>query len=603
MHGNGTDGRGDAQVMHAMSVDDAYHVEHVLAQGVGGVTELVTIDGAGPFVRKKIPRDQARRSVWAALGDCRSLYLPTVRATYEMPDAFVIVHDYVPGVTLEQHVMQHGPLLPEDAARMASNVCGAVGELHAHGVIHRDLTPANVILAHDGAHLIDLGIARMTHEAASCVTTPLGTWGFAAPEQFGFEGKGTDARSDVYSIGRLLGFALTGIHPNSDDERYATLLRDPRTVPPALRAVIERACAFEPSARFQNVAEFADALAGRETDVGRPGGSPTEEPRPIAETAPIFAPDRSPLQGSQASGSAPAMPPTAAEAHPVPSPAETSAHASRRSPRRKRALVIALAGLCAVGVLIGGIALATQLLPAADPAPTSSSSDDPDAASGSWADETARNIANSVLNGSSSSLPGASSAANVPVPEVVESGWSPVSNGFVNFVFGLKNPSDDHAIRYPTVKITGRAADGTILFSTEAVLNYLGPGQTTYFGSVAESEEIPATVEFTPVEPEAYNVEEPVSPLSELSVTNLSEIPGSFGAASYTGEVSASAGEQPSLTSRIAVTVVLRDADGNPVFGMPTFASLPPEGGSSPFEASLYDVPDHASYDVYAQYW
>lgn len=55
--------------MHAMSIDDAYRVERVLARGVGGVTELVTIEGSGPFVRKKIPRDQARRAVWSAVAD------------------------------------------------------------------------------------------------------------------------------------------------------------------------------------------------------------------------------------------------------------------------------------------------------------------------------------------------------------------------------------------------------------------------------------------------------------------------------------------------------------------------------------------------------
>lgn len=92
----------DKQAMHAMSIDDAYHVERTLARGPSGVTELVSIDGNGPFVRKKIPSPLAQRNVWAALSACQSNRLPRVEATYELPDRFVIVYDYVPGSTLAQ---------------------------------------------------------------------------------------------------------------------------------------------------------------------------------------------------------------------------------------------------------------------------------------------------------------------------------------------------------------------------------------------------------------------------------------------------------------------------------------------------------------------
>ena len=68
----------DKQAMHAMSIDDAYHVERTLARGPSGVTELVSIDGNGPFVRKKIPSPLAQRNVWAEM--CiRDMASPTVR--------------------------------------------------------------------------------------------------------------------------------------------------------------------------------------------------------------------------------------------------------------------------------------------------------------------------------------------------------------------------------------------------------------------------------------------------------------------------------------------------------------------------------------------
>lgn len=137
----------DKQAMHAMSIDDAYHVERPLARGPSGVTELVSIDGNGPFVRKKIPSPLAQRNVWAALSACQSNRLPRVEATYELPDRFVIVYDYVPGSTLAQIVEENGRLAPNVAVQLIDQICEAVQELHQHGVIHRDITPANIILA------------------------------------------------------------------------------------------------------------------------------------------------------------------------------------------------------------------------------------------------------------------------------------------------------------------------------------------------------------------------------------------------------------------------------------------------------------------------
>ena len=84
----------DNQLMHAMSLDDTYRVEQVLARGEDGITELVTIDGAGPFVRKKMRQELARRNVWSALTECDSPRLPRVEATYELPEHFVVVYDF-----------------------------------------------------------------------------------------------------------------------------------------------------------------------------------------------------------------------------------------------------------------------------------------------------------------------------------------------------------------------------------------------------------------------------------------------------------------------------------------------------------------------------
>ena len=113
----------DKQAMHAMSIDDAYHVERTLARGPSGVTDLVSIDGNGPFVRKKIPSPLAQRNVWAALSACQSNRLPRVEATYELPDRFVIVYDYVPGSTLAQIAEENGRLAPNVAVQLIDQIC------------------------------------------------------------------------------------------------------------------------------------------------------------------------------------------------------------------------------------------------------------------------------------------------------------------------------------------------------------------------------------------------------------------------------------------------------------------------------------------------
>lgn len=104
------DGAHDAERMalHGMNLDDAYVVERCLARNAMGVTELVTLDGAGPFVRKRIPLIHAHRAVWALLADCPNPALPRVRATYELPDEFVVVYDYVIGETLEMRLQRTG---------------------------------------------------------------------------------------------------------------------------------------------------------------------------------------------------------------------------------------------------------------------------------------------------------------------------------------------------------------------------------------------------------------------------------------------------------------------------------------------------------------
>lgn len=276
-------GLDDQALLAAMDLDDSFVPVRTLAEGDGGTTELVVRREPRPgepvlLVRKRMPAPLANESAWRALqvaelagagtaagepamapaaeaaGVSR---LPHVRELYRLPDALVAVYDYVEGPTLRELVRERGPLAPGCAVALARQLCQALAPLHAAGVVHRDIAPGNVVVAADGAHLIDLGIARMRVDGASHDTTRLGTWGFAAPEQYGFAQ--TDARSDVFSLGRVLAYALTAADPA--DASFDSAAQESPLVSPALRKVIKKATAFEPSSRYQSTGELERALA------------------------------------------------------------------------------------------------------------------------------------------------------------------------------------------------------------------------------------------------------------------------------------------------------------------------------------------------------
>jgi serine/threonine-protein kinase len=141
-------------------------------------------------------------------------------------------------------------------------LCDAVAFAHAAGVIHRDLKPQNVMLGAFGEVLVlDWGVAKASRApspaAESAVGTAAGTPGYMAPEQMSGV---ADERADVYGLGGLLFFLLTGQHPSprtQTDQQWPS----GSTVPSALRAICERARAEEAAARYQSVASMAADVA------------------------------------------------------------------------------------------------------------------------------------------------------------------------------------------------------------------------------------------------------------------------------------------------------------------------------------------------------
>lgn len=545
----------DNQLMHAMSLDDTYRVEQVLARGEDGITELVTIDGAGPFVRKKIRQELARRNVWSALTECSSPRLPRVEATYELPEHFVVVYDFVPGRPLSKVIETDGPLTPEEATSLAIELCEAAEELHRHGIVHRDISPNNIVVAADGAHLIDLGIARMRVEGASKDTTSLGTWGFASPEQYGFAQ--TDARSDVYSIGRVLGFALTGVRP--DDEAYEQILKkNLDNAPATLVHAITRACSFEPSARFQSAAEMAGALSGssQPKDDGTSSGANQQADKVKAATRTHAQKHQQEKIGAQAIGSL--------------------------------LLKLILIAVVLASLLAGG-AIAVSSFHAAR-------ENKDDRASSSQTDQSG--------GASTPEKPTSTSDASHLSAElsIAESGWSVGEHGYVHFGIGLKNSDGPAAIAFPTIKVYGYDADDNLIFTDEKTYSAIEPGQTVYFGDQTGNGTAPARVEFETVTPSgvalATATEAPV-----YEIFDSTESAGADGMQSFLAKLKLQSAPSGFDKTQVFLSAILRDKQGNIVAGYNNFCDCPAVGSTVPVSIDVNDPPTHASCDIYAAQW
>jgi hypothetical protein len=191
---------------------------------------------------------------------------------------FYYVMEYLPGMNLEQLVQMHGPLPAGRVIHLLTQVCDALGEAHHHRLVHRDIKPANVFAArlggiYDVAKLLDFGLVKpsglttgphLTQEGM-VAGSPL----YMSPEQA--TGEAVDARSDIYALGLLAYYLLTGRPPFESDKAIQVLLahvneppsppsRFNSAVPKDLEEVVLRCLEKDPELRFQTVEALRQAL-------------------------------------------------------------------------------------------------------------------------------------------------------------------------------------------------------------------------------------------------------------------------------------------------------------------------------------------------------
>ena len=188
--------------------------------------------------------------------------LPSIVDIIDQQDNYLIVMDYIEGITLENILQEEGVQPQEKVVDWAIQLCDVLQYLHTRkpAIIYRDMKPSNIMLRSDGSVvLIDFGTAREFKERHVEDTTCLGTQGYAAPEQFGGMGQ-TDERTDIYSLGATMYRLVTGHNPSEPPyEMYPITHWNPR-LSTGLEGIIAKCTSKDPKSRYQSVQEVRYAL-------------------------------------------------------------------------------------------------------------------------------------------------------------------------------------------------------------------------------------------------------------------------------------------------------------------------------------------------------
>ena len=166
---------------------------------------------------------------------------PNIVSVYDWGEergTYFIVMEYVEGRSLAEIIRTGGPLHPDRAAEVASEVAAGLGFAHRNGIVHRDVKPGNVLVAPNGhVKVADFGIARALAGAQNEITQAgivMGTATYLSPEQA--QGREVDPRSDLYALGVVLYEMLLGRPPFGGDTPVALATQHVQNSPPSLRA-------------------------------------------------------------------------------------------------------------------------------------------------------------------------------------------------------------------------------------------------------------------------------------------------------------------------------------------------------------------------------
>lgn len=262
-----------------------------------------------------------------------SLEHPHILPVYDAGEAegyLFIAMRLVEGSDLRRLLEREGPLAPERAVALIAQAASALDAAHAHGLVHRDVKPANLLLAGEHLYLADFGVAKLALSSQELTRTGMfvGTLDYASPEQIRSEP--LDGRADIYSLGCVLYHCLTGRVPYERRSEYGMmqahlteppprLSRSDRSGPDALDPVIATALAKEPDRRYPTAGSLAEAARTAASGNLLMSSTPTRSNTQL----PLTALSRRPAPPTQVVGSPIGSPTRHVAAPPPPSRAAT----------------------------------------------------------------------------------------------------------------------------------------------------------------------------------------------------------------------------------------------------------------------------------------
>ncbi|MBE3002332.1 serine/threonine protein kinase [Nocardiopsis sp. HNM0947] len=188
-----------------------------------------------------------------------------------------VITEYVAGRTLARVIAEEGPYEESALYRLAVSTATALAAIHAVGVVHRDFKPENIMVAPDGARVIDFGIARALEGTRASASALIGTPRYMAPEQL--EGEDVTTAIDLFAWGAVIVFAATGADAFAGPSQASVMRRvlmdepDLEGVPESLRTVVSRCLAKDPAERPSSRALLGWLLGYEDLGGGAPHGT------------------------------------------------------------------------------------------------------------------------------------------------------------------------------------------------------------------------------------------------------------------------------------------------------------------------------------------
>jgi eukaryotic-like serine/threonine-protein kinase len=236
--------------------------------------------------------ERFRREASSAAG-LQHQHVVSVYDRGEFDGTYWIAMEYLEGRSLKRLIQEEGPLAPDRAIDLATQILRAARFAHRRGIIHRDLKPHNVIVDAEGrAKVTDFGIARAGASDMTQTGSIMGTAQYLSPEQA--QGHAVSAQSDIYSVGIILYEMLTGRVPFEGESAVTIALKQVSEHPvapsqlnpavtPALEATVMRALAKDPAQRYPDADAFIAALQGQDvppTEATAVAAAPPPPPPP-----------------------------------------------------------------------------------------------------------------------------------------------------------------------------------------------------------------------------------------------------------------------------------------------------------------------------------